>query len=97
MQPAPRVGVVGLPVRARLAQDVEVAAADLLGRLGESRIVASTPSAIVLIGDATIFVGMYVDGCRQVAITPVPASSSVRSNVKRICASLLWQYAWTPS
>jgi len=44
-----------------------------------SRAVAATPSAIVLIGDGTIFVGMYVAGCRAVAVTTPGSSSSARS------------------
>ncbi len=37
----------------------------------------------------TIPVSMYVAGCRELTMTPVPSSSSARSKVNMTCASLL--------
>ncbi|CAG6392274.1 hypothetical protein SCOCK_160056 [Actinacidiphila cocklensis] len=60
----------------------------------------ATPSSRVLCTEnrwMTISVGMYEAGCRALTVTPWPRSSSACSNVSMICASLAWQYAWTPS
>ena len=44
------------------------------------------------VAEQTVLVTGATDGLgKAVAVTPVPASSSARSKVNMICASLLWQ------
>jgi len=82
--------IVCLRVSASFPQDVEVTTVDFPCRQTRDKARRRFHAfGTELVGVATVFVGMNVEGCSIAAATPLAAKRSARSNVIMICASLL--------